>query len=79
MIRALYFGLIWLHPPGFREEFGDEMLWIFDENPRESLAFSRKFILLPENETLVIDEEVLWRTQEHFWRAFSSARRPRRA
>jgi hypothetical protein len=30
--RALYQGLIWLHPAAFREEFGAEMQWIFDES-----------------------------------------------
>jgi len=29
--RTLYQGLVWLHPAAFREEFGAEMLWIFDE------------------------------------------------
>jgi hypothetical protein len=29
--RALYQGLVWLHPPAFRAEFGGEMQWIFDE------------------------------------------------
>jgi hypothetical protein len=32
MTRALYAGLVWLHPRSFRAEFGDEMLWIFDES-----------------------------------------------
>ncbi len=31
MIRHLYQTLLYLHPPAFREQFGDEMLWIFDE------------------------------------------------
>ena len=31
MIRCLYRALISLHPPAFQEQFGDEMLWIFDE------------------------------------------------
>jgi len=31
MTRSLYRGLVWLHPRAFRREFGDEMLWIFDE------------------------------------------------
>ena len=31
MTRALYHGLVWLHPAAFREEFGAEMMWIFDE------------------------------------------------
>jgi hypothetical protein len=31
MKRALYRSLICLHPPSFRERFGDEMLCVFDE------------------------------------------------
>jgi hypothetical protein len=31
MIRSLYRFLLWLHPLDFREEFGGEMLWIYDE------------------------------------------------
>ena len=31
MIRSLYRALLFLHPPAFREQFGEEMLWIFDE------------------------------------------------
>ncbi len=30
-LRALYLGLLRLHPEGFRQRYGDEMLWIFDE------------------------------------------------
>ena len=31
MTRSLYQGLVWLHPPAFRAEFGGEMQWIFDQ------------------------------------------------
>jgi hypothetical protein len=31
MIRTFYRCLLWLHPPAFRREFGNEMLWIFDQ------------------------------------------------
>jgi hypothetical protein len=31
MIRLLYIWLIRLHPAHFRQQFGDEMLWIFDQ------------------------------------------------
>jgi hypothetical protein len=31
MSRALYRCVLRLHPGGFRQQFGDEMLWIFDE------------------------------------------------
>lgn len=30
MTRALYRGLLWLHPVSFEEQFGEELLWIFD-------------------------------------------------
>ena len=30
-MRPLYAALLWLHPPGFRRRFGDELLCIFDE------------------------------------------------
>ena len=31
MTRVLYQWLVRLHPASFREQFGEEMLWIFDE------------------------------------------------
>jgi hypothetical protein len=31
MSRAVYRGLLWLHPSFFREQFAGEMLWIFDQ------------------------------------------------
>jgi hypothetical protein len=31
MMRRVYALLIRLHPPGFRQQFGEEMLWIFNE------------------------------------------------
>jgi hypothetical protein len=30
-MRASYRCLIWLHPPAFRRQFAEEMIWIFDE------------------------------------------------
>jgi hypothetical protein len=36
MTRALYSGLVRLHPRPFRAEFGGEMLWIFDESASQS-------------------------------------------
>jgi hypothetical protein len=38
MTRSLYSGLIHLHPREFRESFGPEMLWIFDETSASPLA-----------------------------------------
>ena len=37
MKRAFYRCLLWLHPPGFRERFAREMLWIFDETAGRGL------------------------------------------
>jgi hypothetical protein len=37
MMRKLYSALIRLHPPSFREQFGDEMLWIFEESAGASV------------------------------------------
>ena len=31
LLRTVYQGMLRLHPADFRAEFGDEMLWIFDE------------------------------------------------
>ena len=31
--RSAYRLLLWLHPASFQDEFGPEMLWIFDEEP----------------------------------------------
>jgi hypothetical protein len=31
MVRDLYRWLVWLHPVAFRLQFGEEMLWIFDQ------------------------------------------------
>jgi hypothetical protein len=31
MTGTFYRSLLWLHPPPFRERYGEEMAWIFDE------------------------------------------------
>lgn len=31
ILRSLYRCLVWLHPPAFRLQFEEEILWIFDE------------------------------------------------
>ncbi len=31
MMRRVYRCLLWLHPAAFRQQFEEEMLWIFDE------------------------------------------------
>ena len=36
MKRALYKGLLRLHPASFRDSFADEMLWIFDETREQA-------------------------------------------
>ena len=38
MTRNLYGLRICLHPPAFRERFGQELLWIFDESSDASGA-----------------------------------------
>ena len=40
LLRNLYRGMIHLHPASFRGEFGDEMLWIFDEETSSGRIFS---------------------------------------
>lgn len=40
LLRSLYRGMIHLHPAAFRSEFGEEMLWIFDEESSSGRAFS---------------------------------------
>ncbi len=40
MLRSVYKGLVWLHPPAFRERFGEELLCIFDEARRDRGAWS---------------------------------------
>jgi hypothetical protein len=37
-LRLAYRTILCLHPRAFREEFGDEMLWIFDEESRHGHA-----------------------------------------
>jgi hypothetical protein len=34
--RRLYCGLVRIHPPAFRREFGPEMLWIYDQAAPET-------------------------------------------
>jgi hypothetical protein len=40
MTRALYRVALWLHPPAFRRQYAEEMLWIFDEFAAENGEFS---------------------------------------
>jgi hypothetical protein len=35
--RSLYRYLVWLHPPAFRRQFAEEILWIFDETAEEGV------------------------------------------
>jgi hypothetical protein len=37
-LRIAYCAILRLHPVGFRAEFGDEMLWIFDEESQRGAA-----------------------------------------
>jgi hypothetical protein len=38
LLRIAYRAILHLHPRDFRIEFGDEMLWIFDEESRHGAA-----------------------------------------
>jgi hypothetical protein len=38
LLRTAYLVILHLHPQAFRAEFGDEMLWIFDEESRHGAA-----------------------------------------
>jgi hypothetical protein len=38
-MRICYRCLLWLHPPMFRRQFADEMLWIFDQSPAHGALF----------------------------------------
>ena len=40
MLRYLYNGMLWLHPPAFRRRFGEELLFIFDEARRDRGSWS---------------------------------------
>lgn len=37
-LRSAYLLLLRIHPASFRDEFGEEMLWIFDEECRQGRA-----------------------------------------
>jgi hypothetical protein len=43
ILRTTYRGLLWMHPVEFREEFGAEMLWIFDEECSRGAALPLLF------------------------------------
>ena len=38
MMRSLYRGILWLHPPSFEEHFAEEMLWIFDQRSEAEIG-----------------------------------------
>jgi Ca2+-binding EF-hand superfamily protein len=46
MTRRLYILLLQLHPPAFRQRFGDEMLGIFDEAPEKTLLLADGLVSL---------------------------------
>lgn len=43
LLRIAYRGLIHLYPASFRSEFGEEMLWIYDEEVRNGRCVSLFF------------------------------------
>jgi len=65
MKRNLYRVLIALHPRRFRERFGDEMLWIFDESPPE-----RRPRLLADSLFSLLRQRLL---RSDFWKLASGA------
>jgi Ca2+-binding EF-hand superfamily protein len=52
MTRRLYIVLLRLHPPAFRQRFGDEMLGIFDESPQKASLIADGFVSLFRQWTL---------------------------
>jgi hypothetical protein len=65
MIRAIYRSLIGIHPPEFREQFAEEMLWIFDEcNRREHLD------LLTDGFTSLVRQ---WTLRSGLWKLGAAA------
>ena len=47
LLRNVYRMLLWAHPSTFRDEFGDEMLLIFDELTVEASAAGRRAAAVP--------------------------------
>jgi hypothetical protein len=62
MTRALYIGLLRLHPSPFRRQFADEMLWIFDEAKGSEGAW----VLLLD---LVVSVSRQWLLRSAVWKA----------
>jgi hypothetical protein len=52
MTRRLYILLLRLHPPTFRQRFGDEMLGIFDESPEKTSLLADGLVSLFRQWTL---------------------------
>jgi EF hand len=68
MIRFLYAGFLRLHPPAFRQRFGQEMLWIFDQakaNGRTAPLFADAILSLWRQ----------WTLRSEFWRQPDTANR----
>ncbi len=62
MTRALYIGLLRLHPLAFRRQFAEEMLWIFDEAKSSEGAW----VLLLD---LVVSVSRQWLFRSAVWKA----------
>ena len=62
MTRALYIGLLRLHPLPFRRQFAEEMLWIFDEAKSSEGAW----VLLLD---LVMSVSRQWLLRSAVWKA----------
>jgi hypothetical protein len=61
ILRVIYRAILRLHPHAFRVEFGDEMLWIFDEELRQASA---GVLLLDGLRSLVIQHAVRQRSPQ---------------
>jgi hypothetical protein len=51
LLRIVYRTIIQMHPSSFRDEFGEEMIWIFDEESREGNA---AYVLLDGIRSIVL-------------------------
>jgi hypothetical protein len=61
-LRFVYRAILHLHPHSFRAEFGDEMLWIFDEESRNG---SSTRLLLDGLRSIVVQRIMRSRQQPH--------------
>lgn len=61
LLRLAYRAILQLHPHAFRVEFGDEMLWVFNEELRHTSAAA---LLLDGLRSLVVQHAVRQRSPQ---------------